>query len=97
MKEAGKILIFSFCLALPLLTWAQSKDLQHYFKPSLLSIDTLSTRVMRSQQKPISLPFFCAMEEKIYQKSGINMRLRLGSVQYTDYLEKKNTLYPTGH
>ena len=97
MKVAGKILIISFCLALSLLTRGQSKDLQHYFKPGLISMDTMSTRIMISRQKPISLPFFCAMEEKIYQKSGINMRLRLGSVQYTDYLEKKNAHYPAGH
>ena len=37
------------------------------------------------------------MEEKINEKSGINMRLRLGSVQYNDYLEKKNAHYPAGH
>jgi hypothetical protein len=97
MKVVVKILIFSFFLAIPLLSSAQSKELQRYFKPSIRSLDTLNIKGIRSTQRPISLPFFCAMEEKIYQKSGINMRLRLGSVQYTDYLEKKNAHYPADH
>lgn len=94
MKEAGKILIISILMAIPGFLSGQSRDLHQYFKPGLLIADTLSYRFMQSKPKAIALPFFCAVEEKIYQKSGINMRLRLGSVQYTDYLEKKNGSHP---
>ncbi len=36
------------------------------------------------------LPLFCAMENKIWKKSKINVRFRLGSADYVDKLEQKN-------
>lgn len=35
------------------------------------------------------LPFFCKMEHAVDQKLPFNIRLRLGSVEYVDRLEKK--------
>lgn len=35
------------------------------------------------------LPFFCKMEHRVDQKLPFNVRLRLGSVEYVDRLEKK--------
>lgn len=35
-------------------------------------------------------PFFCALEDKIRQKSGLLCKFRLGSVQYVDALEGKS-------
>jgi hypothetical protein len=34
-------------------------------------------------------PFFCRIESRIEQKSGIALRFRLGSLDYTNYLEGK--------
>ena len=50
MKVVVKILIFSFFLAIPLLSSAQSKELQRYFKPSIRSLDTLNIKGIRSTQ-----------------------------------------------
>jgi hypothetical protein len=35
------------------------------------------------------LPFFCGQELKAEKRLGVPLRLRLGSVQYTDWLEQK--------
>jgi hypothetical protein len=38
-----------------------------------------------------SLPFFCKLEEDWTKSAGLNVRFRLGSLEYVDYLEGKNT------
>ena len=35
------------------------------------------------------MPFFCRQELKVEQRFGVPLRLRIGSVQYTDWLEQK--------
>jgi len=37
-----------------------------------------------------SLPFFCKIEDKIEKKSQIPFKMRLGSLNYVDYLENKS-------
>ncbi len=38
---------------------------------------------------PKELPVFCKFEYKIQQKSKVNIRMRLGSLDYVNYLEGK--------
>ena len=44
---------------------------------------------MPSAYKFEDLALFCKFEEKVAQNSNINMRFRLGSVDYVNYLEQK--------
>ncbi len=34
-------------------------------------------------------PFFCRQEEKIFKQTGINIKFRIGSYDYTEWMEKK--------
>jgi hypothetical protein len=93
MKEAKKLL-FSFCLMFTIvICYGQQKNLNMLFKPTFMTFDTSS--VLRS--KPIGIkkydvleqPFFCKMEEFFTRSSKMNLRIRLGSLDYVDQLEKK--------
>lgn len=73
--------------------FAQSNSLYQFFRPQLIDIDT-TKRIL----KPIQIknpyfineqPIFCKWEELWTRSSNINLRLRLGSLQYVDELEKK--------
>jgi hypothetical protein len=70
-------------------------DIRAVFKPSYVLVD--STYKARNKYKFVpyvfktnDLPFFCKMEEKLQSKSNLNLRMRLGSVEYVDKLESKN-------
>lgn len=51
---------------------------------------TLSFKKQRSIFDVEKLPFFCKFEHKISQKSKLNVRMRLGSLDYVNKLEGKN-------
>jgi hypothetical protein len=51
---------------------------------------TLSTKKQRSIFDAEKLPFFCRFEHKLSQKSKLNVRMRLGSLDYVNKLEGKN-------
>lgn len=38
---------------------------------------------------PRRMPFFCRIEEEYVKSNNLNLRFRLGSVDYVDYLEQK--------
>lgn len=40
------------------------------------------------------LPFFCRIEHKMAKNNAIPLKFRLGSVEYVDWLEGKNTFFP---
>ncbi len=98
MKEVkkmwSKILITIFiCIALKILSYGQSKDLSHLFKPNLIKIDTSNTFKnnidFSSKYNVLQQPFFCKMEELFTRKSNVNLRFRLGSLDYVNKLEGK--------
>lgn len=53
---------------------------------ALYPISSPSSSVARS----VNLPFFCRIEAAFEQKTSLPLRVRLGSLAYTDYLEKKS-------
>ena len=50
----------------------------------------LSIKKQRSIFDADKLPIFCKFEHKLSQKSKINVRMRLGSLDYVNKLEGKN-------
>lgn len=65
------------------------------FNSIIISLDTLDTEKLDSKIKmPLvydynKLPLFCRFEESVARNSKLNMRFRLGSVDYVDQLEQK--------
>jgi hypothetical protein len=65
------------------------------FSDKLLTFDNtlfkgqFSSTVQKSIYKFDDLALFCKFEEKVAQKSKLAMRVRLGSLDYVDYLESK--------
>ncbi len=57
------------------------------FKPKMISQDMKTTIKNRYTE---TLPFFCRMEHNIEKSSKINLRLRIGDLNYVNYLENKN-------
>lgn len=63
---------------------------QHILNLPALLKNTNGTLIkMPSAYKFEDLALFCKFEEKVAQNSNINMRFRLGSVDYVNYLEQK--------
>lgn len=51
---------------------------------------TLTTSVMKIEKfNPNDLPMFCKMEHQMWSSSKMNVRIRLGSLEYVDKLEGK--------
>lgn len=84
-------------------------DSLHLFKPALpvKSMNVYGAFVLSSPMYPLSgagvissfnpaqLSFFCRKEWQFEKATSIPLRLRLGSLAYTDYLERKpNALKP---
>ncbi len=96
MKEVVKIALVVW-MAVIHLNAQQQPPISSYFRPSILSVDSLN---YKSRWLPDSfshprnqLPFFCALEDKCWKQSGIPFKFRLGSLSYTNYLENKGR-YP---
>ncbi len=67
-------------------------------KPSLLNIEKEKTGSVMfktdfSKIHHDGLGFFCKMEDKASAKSNMQLRMRLGSLQYVDALEQKLPAY----
>ncbi len=64
------------------------------FKPSLLNTHTQNTNPIRINSMALShLGFFCKIENKASAKSQLNVRMRVGDLQYVDKLEMKLPAY----
>jgi len=50
---------------------------------------TMQTLVLPNAYSFDKLALFCKFEEKVAQQSNVNMRFRLGSLDYVNYLERK--------
>ena len=68
----------------------------HTISPVEISPGIKSLQQMESFPLPVAidaatqhLPFFCRQELTAEKRFGVPLRLRLGSVQYTDWLEQK--------
>lgn len=76
-------------------------ELNTLLKPRILLAPNDSTSMLfRSKYQGIKaddMPFFCRIEEKWTSKSKINVRFRLGSLEYVDKLESKNLFVPDQH
>lgn len=48
-----------------------------------------TTMLMVEKFNPADLPMFCKMEHNIWSKSSMNVRLRLGSLDYVNKMEGK--------
>ena len=94
MKVALKksSLIFIFCLWFQYLgAQVTLPSLNLLFKPKI-SIDSSFTFYTFTQQRkfnPGTQPIFCKFEHRWSNLSGINIRMRLGSLEYVDKLENK--------
>ncbi|MCO6464056.1 MAG: hypothetical protein J5I52_07895 [Saprospiraceae bacterium] len=63
-------------------------NIRQVFKPVIrLDQDDVSIQKYNSE----NLPIFCKMEYKFNKSSNINLRFRLGSLDYVNMLEKKPT------
>ncbi|GLR15712.1 hypothetical protein GCM10007940_03270 [Portibacter lacus] len=63
------------------------KKFDNTFKiDSTLSFQNSSMPLIYSYDK---LSLFCKFEEKVARNSNVNMRFRLGSLDYVNYLEQK--------
>ncbi len=93
------ILVGMFCLAL-CCSYAQRTSLANPLDLYLAPPDSTELRTYkdtRSIVNPINIetwPLFCRLEEIAGQQAKTQIRVRLGSVDYVDYLEGKTTVSP---
>lgn len=70
-----------------------NRDLAQFFKPNPILFDSSSAQYLITNElnkfDVSALPIFCRNEYKWSQLSGINVRLRLGSLDYVNKLENK--------
>jgi len=102
MKIVLKSLIF-ICFLFPNLGLSQAttvKKPKSTYKFKLISPLDLLYKVPESQSTTIikqrsifdanKLPLFCKIEHKLSKKSNVNLRMRLGNLDYVNKLEGKN-------
>jgi hypothetical protein len=98
MKVVAKGLSITFliCICSTLLTGQSSfvtKKKYELTKPSYtFTIDSSLVKYQRSVPMIYDfekLAVFCKFEEKVARNSNLNMRFRLGSLDYVNYLEQK--------
>ena len=96
-KSRLNIFVFTFVLVLiSHIAYSQSyaHNLDLLFKPKNIYLDSLLQPVTPSFNlnrfyKVEELPLFCRTEHKWSKLSGINVRMRLGSLDYVNKLEGK--------
>lgn len=91
MKALSKIAT-TFLFSILIISIAYSQDslsLSRSFKPDL-RIDTTKIANLNFNNFNVNkLPFFCKLEELWSQSSGMNVRFRIGNLEYVDKLEGK--------
>lgn len=98
LKNKNIYIILGLMIALVIDAKGQesSVEIAQQFKPKLILKDTFSTILYHPFSSSIyktyqveKLPLFCKTEHKWSKLSGINVRMRLGSLEYVDKLEGK--------
>lgn len=90
MKARNKwMLMFLFIFSAFILKAQDSLDLSRLFKPQLRSDSISSIKLNLTKHNVNNLPFFCKMEELWSISSGLNVRFRIGDLEYVNKLEGK--------
>jgi hypothetical protein len=95
MKEAKNIIAISIIIFSSIVARGQYTGmpiLAHQFKPIFTYVFHDSLNKKPILYRPIfinSLPFFCKWEEISAKSTKINIKFRLGSLEYVDRLENK--------
>lgn len=91
MKAANWVAILFFSWYCPIDISAQQEVFMD-FKPKIQVMDTLSSLAWKQGFKPFSrgqLPFFCKLEYDWAKVSGLQVKFRLGDIDYVNKLEGK--------
>jgi len=76
---------------------AQFRQFSSSQKDSLCAIQDFSKWKILSFNKQ-QQPFFCRQEEKIFNRTGVNIKIRVGGYDYTEWMERKpNSFYNNFH